>query len=183
MIQYRIVWNDRILYHITCYHSTIFTFLAWYDIISYRLIQYHIIQNVNNMIQYILYHIILYNYYTILYHMIFNQLINTSYWLPMLRLVFINVVHLNYFKETVLHSKRALYWLLTKQKRRDKKNNFKIKTKLVFLIILFEKCTQHVKMLCQPFSTFQKCLCISSYYFKKLIRFLIFEFVLIKYLT
>lgn len=130
------------------------------------------------MIQYILYHIILYN--TILYHLIFNQ-INTSYWLPKLHLIFIKVVHLNFFKETVLHSKRALYWLLTKQKRRDKKNNFKIKTKLVCPIILFEKCTQHFKMLCQPFSTFQKCLCISSYYFKKLIRFLIFEFVLIKY--
>lgn len=129
---YDIVWDDIILCYITCYHSTMFTFLAWYDIISYRLIQYHIIKNVNNMIQYILYHIILYN--TILYHMIFNQLINT-YWLPMLHLVFIKVVHFYYFKETVLHSIRALYWLLTKQKRRDKKNNFKIKTKLVFSII------------------------------------------------
>lgn len=132
-------------------------FLAWYDIVSYRLIQYHIIQQ--------------------------HDTIYTSYWLPMLHLVFIKFVHLNYFKETVLHSKRALYWLLTKPERRDKKNNFKIKTKLVFSISVFEKCTQHVKMLCQPFSKFQKCFCISSYYFKKLIRFLIFEFVLIKYLT
>lgn len=170
MIEYCIILHTIIVLSLFFWHDTISYHIAWYNTILY-----------NNMIQYILYHIILYN--TILYHMIFNQLINTSYWLPMLHLVFIKVVHLNYFKETVLHSKRALYWLLTKQKRRDKKNNFKIKTKLVFLIILFEKCTQHIKMLCQPFSTFQKCLCISSYYFKKLIRFLIFEFVLIKYLT
>lgn len=150
-----------------------------YHIISLNTIPYYTKCQQHDTIYIVSYNTI--QYYFVSYD--FNQLINTSYWLPMLHLVFINVVHLNYFKKTVLHSKIALYWLLTKQKRRDKKNNFKIKTKLVFLIILFEKCTQHIKMLCQPFSTFQKCLCISSYYFKKLIRFLIFEFVLIKYLT
>lgn len=101
----------------------------------------------------------------------------------MLHLVFIKVVHLNYFKETVLHRKELCIGCLQKKKEETQRITSKLKKNLVFSIILFEKCTQHVKMLCQPFSTFQKCLCISRYYFKKLIRFLIFEFVLIKYLT
>lgn len=183
MIQYRIVWNDRILYHITCYHSTIFTFLAWYDIISYRLIQYHIIQNVNNMIQYILYHIILYNYYTILYHMIFNQLINTSYWLPMWHLVFIKVVHLNYFKKLFCIAKKLCIGCWQNRKEETKRITSKLKQNSFSLSFYLKNAHNTLKCYVSLFQHFKNVCAYLVIILKKLIRFLIFEFVLIKYLT
>lgn len=117
------------------------------------------------MIQFILYHIILYN--TILYHVNINQMIQYillityvtfGLWSTIKNKCtqqnlqgFINVFHLTYFKETVLHSKKSFIFVFNKTEKKRENRNFKIKTELVFSIILFAQCIQPVKMLSLPF--------------------------------
>lgn len=133
MIKYHItIWYNIVSYEMTEYciilHAVIvLSLLFWHNTISYHIVWYNTILY-NNMIQYILYHIHVILYNTILYHMIFN-----SYWLPMLHLVFIKVVHLNYFKETVLHRKELCIGCLQKKKEETQRITSKLKKKTRFL--------------------------------------------------